>query len=111
VIEHEDADLYSESGATSVLPLQIFVDVDVLRTQVADALQALRLSEDRVCTTPARRIAWERALRQRRRFLQWLGSTGSRRVLVALYPEERIALREEDLEGESGSDTDGGTTV
>jgi hypothetical protein len=86
--EDLEADLFSASGATPMQPLQIFIDVEILRTQVADALQALRLSEHRICTTPARRIAWERALRQRRQFLSWLNSAEGRRVFLAMYPEE-----------------------
>jgi hypothetical protein len=94
--EEEDAelDLFSASGATPIQPLQIFLDVEILRTQLADALQALRMSEERICTSPARRIAWERALRQRRQFLNWLNSAEGGRVFLAMYPEERMRREE-----------------
>jgi len=95
----DDAAPFAESGATPGRPLQMFVEVDALRTLVADALEALRWSETQICTTPARTAAWERAVDQRRQFLNWLTSVGRRKIFLAMYPEFML---------ESDSDEDGG---
>jgi hypothetical protein len=82
-----DEGQFPESGATPTQPLQLFVDVDTLRVLVADALEALRWSEARICTTPERTAAWDRAVEQRRRFLAWLATHGRHKVFLAMYPE------------------------
>jgi hypothetical protein len=78
---------FPASGVTPIQPLQLFIEVQTLRTLVADALEALRWSEVRICTTPERTAAWERAVDQRRRFLAWLSACGQDRVFLAIYPE------------------------
>ncbi|GEM_PF-3774449 len=98
----------SESGATPVDPLEIYIEVDVLRTQLADALEALHANEDHFCTSPERRAAWLRALEQRRRFLAWLRRVEGGRVFTALYPETTLSDGEE--EGPERADDDGETT-
>ena len=75
------------SAATPLEPLQLFVETETLRTLVADALEALRWSQERICTTPERTAAWERAVEQRRRFLGWLAAHGPHKVFLAMYPE------------------------
>jgi hypothetical protein len=82
-----DEGAFPVSGVTPLQPLQLFVDVETVRTLVADALEALRWSERRLCTTPERTGAWERAVEQRRRFLAWLGTQNGSRVFLAMYPE------------------------
>jgi len=101
-----DPGQFPESGATPVQPLQLFVEVDVLRTLVADALEALRWSEARICTTPQRTAAWERAIEQRRRFLNWLGSRTNQKVFLAMYPE--YLLNEEVEPGDDDGQRDNG---
>jgi len=91
---------FPESGATPLQPLQLFVEGEAIRTLVADALEALRWSESRICTTPARTAAWERAVEQRRRFLAWLTTNGPRKVFLAMYPE--YVLSEDADEGGAG---------
>jgi hypothetical protein len=86
-IDAADDGQFPESAATPLQPLQLFVDVDTIRTLVADALEALRWSETRICTTAARTAAWERAVEQRRHFLAWLGTNGHKKVFLAMYPE------------------------
>jgi hypothetical protein len=98
-----DPGQFPESGATPLQPLQLFVEVDALRTLVADALEALRWSETRICTTPERTAAWERAIDQRRRFLNWLASRGNHKVFLAMYPE--YLLNDEPQPGASGDET------
>jgi hypothetical protein len=78
---------FPASGATPLQPLQLFIDLDTLRTLVADAMEALRWSEQRLCTSPERTAAWERAVEQRRRFLAWLATQNGPRVFLAMYPE------------------------
>jgi hypothetical protein len=82
-----DEGQFPESGVTPLKPLQLFVEVETLRGLVADALEALRWSEGRICTTPERTAAWERAIEQRRRFLNWLTTHGRQKVFLAMYPE------------------------
>jgi hypothetical protein len=96
----DDAGPFAESGATPGRPLQMFVEVDALQTLVADALEALRWSEGQICTTPGRTAAWERAVDQRRQFLNWLQSIGRRKVFLAMYPEYMLET--------DGGDEDGG---
>jgi hypothetical protein len=93
---------FASSGATSQHPLQLFVEVEMMRTLVADALEALRWSESRICTTPARTAAWERAVDQRRLFLAWLAAVGRRKVFLAMYPE---FILESDTEEGPGEET------
>jgi len=95
-IDAADQGQFPESAATPLQPLQLFVDVDTIRTLVADALEALRWSEARICTTPARTAAWERAIEQRRHFLAWLTSNGHRKVFLAMYPEYLLNDEEGD---------------
>ena len=78
---------FPASGVTPIQPLQMFVEVEILRTLIADALEALRWSETRICTTPERTAAWERAVEQRRRFLAWLTARGNDKLFLAMYPE------------------------
>jgi hypothetical protein len=78
---------FPASGVTPLQPLHLFVDVETVRTLLADALEALRWSEQRLCTTPERTAAWERAVEQRRRFLAWLGTQQGLKVFLAMYPE------------------------
>ncbi len=82
-----DEGAFPVSGVTPLQPLQVFVDIETLRTLVADAMEALRWSEQRLCTTPERTAAWDRAVEQRRRFLAWLATQNGPRVFLALYPE------------------------
>jgi hypothetical protein len=92
---------FPESSVTPLRPLQVFVEVDALRTLVADALEALRWSETRICTTPERTAAWDRAVEQRRRFLSWLGTRGHQKLFLAMYPEYLLAA---DADAETGPD-------
>src|SRR5215469_4365526 len=82
---------FPASGVTPIQPLQLFVEVDTLRTLVADALEALRWSETRICTSPERSAAWDRAVEQRRRFLAWLNAHAHEKVFLAMYPEYLLA--------------------
>jgi len=95
----------TDSAATPLDPLHLFVDTDTLRTLVADALEALRWSEQELCSDPARSEAWDRAVAQRARFLAWLSASGRNKVFIALYPE---AVLGEDPEAH---DEQGGTKV
>lgn len=81
---------FPASGVTPMQPLQLFIDVDTLRTLVADAMEALRWSEQRLCTSPERTAAWDRAVEQRRRFLAWLATQNGPRVFLAMYPEHLL---------------------
>jgi hypothetical protein len=94
---------FAESGVTPLQPLQMFVEVEVLRTLVADALEALRWSESRICTTAARRAAWDQAVDQRRQFLSWLTTVGHRKVFLAIYPEYLLDGSEEEGLGEESA--------
>jgi hypothetical protein len=82
-----DEGAFPGSGVTPLQPLQLFVGIDTIRTLVADAMEALRWSEQRLCTSPERTAAWERAVEQRRRFLAWLATQNGPRVFLAMYPE------------------------
>jgi hypothetical protein len=78
---------FPASGVTPIQPLQLFVEVETLRTLVADALEALRWSETRICTSPERTAAWHRAVDQRRRFLTWLTARGHEKIFLSMFPE------------------------
>ncbi len=90
---------FPASGVTPIQPLQLFVEIETLRTLVADALEALRWSETRICTSPERTAAWESAVDQRRRFLAWLTARGQEKVFLALYPEYLLAHDLDQLDG------------
>lgn len=96
---------FPASAVTPLQPLQLFVATDTLATLVADALEALRWSETRICTTPERTAAWERAVAQRRRFLTWLAGQGKQKVFLAMYPEYLLAddAGADDMEDEGGA--------
>ncbi len=86
-------------GVTPIQPLQLFVEIETLRTLVADALEALRWSETRICTSPERTAAWQRAVDQRRRFLTWLTARGHEKVFLAMYPEYLLTHELDEADG------------
>ncbi len=90
---------FPASGVTPIQPLQLFVEVETLRTLVADALEALRWSETRICTSPERTAAWQRAVNQRRRFLTWLTARGHEKVFLAMYPEYLLTHELDQADG------------
>jgi hypothetical protein len=94
---------FASSAATPLHPLQLFVEVEMMRTLVADALEALRWSESRICTTPDRTAAWDRAVDQRRQFLAWLSTIGRRKVFLAMYPEFILESDTEEGPGEESA--------
>ena len=88
---------------TPQMPLEIYIDREVLQAVLEVSIAAIHANRDALDTTPELMAETAQLVRQRERFLAWVTRHPKPDIYIALYPKSEF-----ELVGEEGDEADEG---